>query len=259
MNKIEKQKKHFNSISEIYNKHRNNITTRSYLYLLWNYFFIDLNKRLSNSKVEILDLMCGNGAFIEIFKKNCKLEFDYTGIDISKNMIALAKKKYKKHKFVCRDVSALNLNNKKFDLVVIIGGLHHVYDQVDNILSLVKKHMHKDSIFINIEPTSNFILTEKIRDYIYKKNDIFDYETEKGFKMNELNKLYNLKGLNVVNQDFFGCLCYVLYYNPDAFPYLNKFGKYLLRPLFKFEKFFFKSFFFKKISFATFSILKRQS
>ena len=257
MNKIEKQKKHFDSISEIYDKQRNNNVTKSYRFLLWKYFFIDLNKRLPSNNIEILDLMCGSGEFIEIFQKHCNLEFNYTGIDISKNMITLAKKKYQKHKFVCDDVSKLNLNDKKFDLIVLIGGLHHVYDQVDNILSQINKHMNKESIFINIEPTSDFILTEKIRDYIYKRNEIFDYETEKGFKLNELNKSYNLNNLDIVNQDYFGCLCYVLYYNPDAFPYLNKFGKYLLKPLFKLEKFFFKSFIFKKISFATFSILKR--
>ena len=74
MNKIEKQKRHFDSISDIYNKYMNNVITRSYRNLLWNYFFIDLNKRLTQNKVEILDLMYGNGEFIEIFQKHCKLE-----------------------------------------------------------------------------------------------------------------------------------------------------------------------------------------
>ena len=106
----------------------------------------------------------------------------------------------------------------------------------------MKKSAHRDTIFIDIEPTSDFVLIEKIRDYIYKRNDIFNYETEKGFKMNQLNKLYNSNGLNIANQDYFGYRCCVLYYNPDAFPYLNKFGKDLLKTLFKFEKLFFFGF-----------------
>ena len=42
---------------------------------------------LSTNKMRVLDLGCGNGRFYKFLKCNLKNEFDYQGVDISKNLV----------------------------------------------------------------------------------------------------------------------------------------------------------------------------
>jgi hypothetical protein len=113
--------------------------------------------------------------------------------------------------------------------------------------------------FINFEPAHDNFLFRKIRKYIYEKNSLFDAETECAYDLEELNRFYSRAGLNLVDQMYPGLLGYILYYNPDAFPWLNMGTESWVRWLFRLEKYFYRTRVGKRMSFATLSLLKKEN
>ncbi len=72
---------------------------------------------------KILDLGCGNGRLLEIFKDK---KVDYIGVDNSEKLIEIAKKKYSKARFQVADALNLPFPNNYFDKVFCIAVLHHI-------------------------------------------------------------------------------------------------------------------------------------
>lgn len=71
---------------------------------------------------KVLDLGCGNGRLFELL---CRYNVDYTGIDISEELIKAAKKKYPQAKFSIGDITNLK-SSKKYDYIFSIAVLHHI-------------------------------------------------------------------------------------------------------------------------------------
>ena len=88
-------------------------------------------------------------------------------------------------------------------------------------------------------------------------NDIFDTETEKDFRLDQLNKIYFNNGFHLLHQEYPGLLAYILYYNPDAFPFLNIGNKYLVRFFNFIDLIITKTGIGKKLSFATLSVMTK--
>jgi tRNA (uracil-5-)-methyltransferase TRM9 len=81
-------------------------------------------KKYANSGDKILDLGCGNGRLSELFKKedNC----NYFGTDFSKELIAIARKKYKNEKFYLANALKLPFLSDQFDMVYCLSVFHHI-------------------------------------------------------------------------------------------------------------------------------------
>jgi len=97
---------------------------------------------------KILDLGCGNGRLYKILK-NKKIE--YTGVDISKKLIEIAKKELSDQestqpKFFVGDALNLLLKNHEFDIIFAIALLHHIPTQrlqlkvLRNCFKILKKN-----------------------------------------------------------------------------------------------------------------------
>jgi len=72
---------------------------------------------------KILDLGCGNGRFVELFKnKGVK----YIGIDVSEKLIEIARKKYPEEKFQVFDGLKIPSEDNYFDKIFCIAVLHHI-------------------------------------------------------------------------------------------------------------------------------------
>lgn len=71
----------------------------------------------------ILDVGCGNGRLLESLKEK---KINYTGIDSSKELIKIARKKYKEEKFEIMDMEKLDFPDKTFDAAFSIASLHHL-------------------------------------------------------------------------------------------------------------------------------------
>lgn len=109
---LEKTHQDYDTIAEHFSKTRNFVWEE--LKSLSQYSF---------AGERVLDLGCGNGRLLEIFKDK---SIDYIGVDSSEKLIEIAKRKYPKAKFQKGDGLNLPFPANYFDKIYSIAVLHHI-------------------------------------------------------------------------------------------------------------------------------------
>ncbi|HYE37791.1 class I SAM-dependent methyltransferase [Methylocaldum sp.] len=255
MNDIERQREHFEGVSEQYFFARQNRNHLRFKYLLWKSFFEDKRNLLCNGN-KVLEPMCGYSEGKAILETHFGEPIRYTGFDFSRPLVDEAKLRYPDTNIFVGDVTCFEAS-EQYDVIILIGGLHHVYAHTKDVLDRITSALKSGGYFINFEPTQNNSLFRFVRERIYKSNKIFDDETERAYNLDELNRLYAASGLHIVDQIYPGLLAYIMYYNPDAFPILNLGGESTVRFLFGLEKYFYRTSLARKLSFATLTLLQK--
>ena len=103
-------------------------------------------KRWSRRNETVLDLGCGNGYLAPAFSSK-----GYLGVDSDPLCIEIAKKTYPKHKFITANATKVDLE-KKFDLVLIVGLIHHLDNkETRNTINVIKRHLKKGGRVLVIE------------------------------------------------------------------------------------------------------------
>jgi 2-polyprenyl-3-methyl-5-hydroxy-6-metoxy-1,4-benzoquinol methylase len=121
-----------------------NRKTLKQLYSLNKNFYSNTNKYFSNSrdyfwsgwdkclkyiqsKDSLLDVGCGNGRFAGFLEKHIQ-NFNYMGIDNSKELLQIARETYPQYEFQLLDLQERmsNLLDEKFDVITLFGVLHHI-------------------------------------------------------------------------------------------------------------------------------------
>jgi SAM-dependent methyltransferase len=250
----DRQATHFEAIAGRYFSARRSPNHLLYKDLLWKTVFENLRPAAAGT-LDVLEPMCGYAEGKTIIEWNYSASIRYEGFDTSPTLIEQVSKQ-------CPGVGVFQADirnftpEKKYDVIILVGGLHHVYRDAAAVLSMLRGALKDDGTFINLEPTQNCFITRTARRLIYKSNSFFDPQTERAFDLAELNRLYSLSGFTVVRQVYPGLLAHVLYYNPDAFPKLNVGGPALVKLLFRFDRLFMSNAVGKLLSFATLSILR---
>ena len=104
---------------------------------------------------KILDIGCDGGTFTKKISDYTKSK-DITGIDIYKDSIEYASKKYPDFKFIVADCNKLPFKNETFDLITSLEVLEHIQD-VDQFFKEAKRCLKKDGFFIILVPNENFL------------------------------------------------------------------------------------------------------
>ncbi len=250
---IEKQKEHFEAISETYFNARKDPNHLLLKKLMWNDFFIK-NEKHFYKKVKMVEPMCGYAEGFDIVSHY--LEVDYQGFDYCSNLVSKVNTSRPELKVNVGDVTKFD-SEESYDLAVIIGGLHHVYRHTDDVLKRVHNSLKPGGLLICLEPTQNNPVFKMIRNQIYKKNDLFDQDTEQAYNLKDLNQSFMKAGFKILDQSYPGLLSYVLYYNPDAFPNLNLGGSLVVRTTYGLDKIFIRNKIGSFFSFATLSLLQK--
>jgi SAM-dependent methyltransferase len=110
---LEETRKGYDQIAEDFSKTRNHPLEQ-----LGNLFDNYLQK-----KDKVLDLGCGNGRYMESFLAK---KVDYIGMDESRPLIEIAKKKYPKEQFIVGSALDLPFPGGDFDKVFSLAVLHHI-------------------------------------------------------------------------------------------------------------------------------------
>lgn len=111
-------------------------------------FLEQVFKKYSDRKVgKILDLGCGTGLHdAELSKRG----YIVTGIDLSKEMIEIAKEKNQNINFLVGDMANFNLN-RKFDCIIcMFSSLGYLTEnnQIENFFKSIKKHLNEKGLLI---------------------------------------------------------------------------------------------------------------
>ena len=94
----------------------------------------------------LLELACGTGAILKILAKS----YDVAGLDLSPQMLLLARKKLPHVRFYRKDMVSFSLG-KKFDVIIC------VFDSIDHVLKFAdwkkifrnaSRHLEKDGLFL---------------------------------------------------------------------------------------------------------------
>jgi SAM-dependent methyltransferase len=253
---VEQQREHFNGISDKYfsaRKHPNHLLLKN---LIWDKF-LKRNAAIAPGVNTVLEPMCGMAEGYEILSKYLKPNLQYHGFDYSENMVEIARQRTPELNIEWNDVTAYKSNGTLFDLIFLIGGLHHVYSRTQEVLDNLGKALRPGGYFLSFEPTHNNWLTRRVRQRIYESNDLFDDDTEQGFEYRDLDSYFKNAGYTKVDEVYPGLLAYVLYYNPDAFPKLNVGGTALVSMLFSLDRMLWSNWLGRKLSFATISLWRR--
>lgn len=98
---------------------------------------------------KVLDVGCGFGNLLEFLPKN----INYVGIDLSQNYINYAKKRYNSRgRFICGDVTKLNLSREKFDVIFIGSLFHHLPGKdVEKLLKSLLHLMKKETVIVSAD------------------------------------------------------------------------------------------------------------
>lgn len=135
---------------------------------------------------KILDLCCGTGQFA---KKLSSQGYDVTGIDISKNMIEIARTNNTKAKFIVNDITDYHTNETYDGITSIFDSLNHILKEEElekvfnnsfkmlNIGGLLFFDMLMEEGFIDYWNSNNSKVSDK---HVYIDNSFYDNETKLG-------------------------------------------------------------------------------
>jgi len=136
----------------------------------WAKFILDKCDKYEVYKDTYLDLACGTGNLTQFVSQDFKKTW---AVDLSPYMLSKAEEKLrgKRIKFICQDITQLNLKDK-FNLVTCcLDGTNYILDSKD-ILKFFKNvynHLNEDGIFI-FDINSYYKLKEILG------NNIFNYD-----------------------------------------------------------------------------------
>jgi SAM-dependent methyltransferase len=257
MDDRQQQREHFEAVSERYFSARQNENHLLLKKLLWDDFLAGKESILPQDG-DVLEAMCGYSEGKSILESRFPVRFRYSGFDYSRPLVDKARERFPEARIFVADATQFD-EVDSCDLIILIGGLHHVYRHTDEVLARLHRALRPGGHFINFEPTQDNFLFRKIRQRIYDRNALFDADTERAYELGDLNAAYRRAGFTIRDQVYPGLLSYVLYYNPDAFPRLNLGGPRCVKAAFALDRPFFRSAIGRYFSFATLSLLAKAS
>ncbi|MEE8575173.1 MAG: class I SAM-dependent methyltransferase [Thermodesulfobacteriota bacterium] len=216
----DRQREHFDSISEKYISSRGGEKPEAYKEVMWGRILSKLSEFLPReSSFTGIEPMCGNAdasrRILDYFP-GAKMD----AFDLSRSMLEGAVGSDESRLSVYEsDILKFN-KTSEYDLALVIGGLHHIPHDTGRGVGNIRRALKKGGLFLNFEPTHNNFFFKAVRERIYKKNEIFEEESECAFTLKEYNRLLADNGFEILYQCYPGLIGYVLYYNPDAFPLL---------------------------------------
>ena len=252
---VARQTAHFDSVAETYRtsrQHRNHLTLKD---LMWREFLGDKDA-LRRGGMAVLEPMCGFADGRDILARHLGIDFDYSGFDYSSAVVDSLKQSSPDISVSRQDVTRFEAE-RQYDMVILLGGLHHVPHAAADVVGRLARAIKPGGYFISLEPTDGNALFTWVRRWIYRRNALFDEGTERSFTLGEYYGMFEAAGLHHVDSFFPGLLAYVLYYNPDAFPWLNVGGEGLVRAVWRLERPFRRNGIGRRLSFATLGLWQR--
>lgn len=167
-----------------------------YYDLIFGNWIIKMQTRIIKSakirnKSKILDVGCGTGNLLYLLEKYTNAEL--YGIDISKEMLKIAKKKLRNSNLKLAQVENLKFSKNYFDYIFIVDAFHHFSDKekvMKNFYRVLKRKgkliivdvnfgTFLNNIFQKLEPGNSGIYTKQEMKNIFKQYNFREIEQKK--------------------------------------------------------------------------------
>jgi SAM-dependent methyltransferase/predicted O-methyltransferase YrrM len=165
----------------------------------------EVMKGIAADGSSVLEVGCASGYYYEILEYLLNRRLDYTGVDYSEAMIAMARDYYPKGTFFAADGASLFFADRAFDTVISSCVLLHVPNYREHILETAR--VAKDFIVLSRTPVCRKRPTQHLRKYAYGVETV-----ELVFNEDELLREFSLCGFAVKNGIQYDA-------NPDADQY----------------------------------------
>lgn len=183
----EKITKHFDKLAVDYDSYKQK---NAYYYKNLKKTYAELIPDAKNSK--IIEIGCGTGDIIASLKPAAGM-----GIDISKSMIALARKKHFEIRFEVAAAETVKLK-EKFDYIILPDVIEHLQD-VEKIISNLKNLMKPDSRII-------ISMANPVWEPVLKLLEFFRLKMPEGphkrISITNLKRIIKSKKLEIVDERF---------------------------------------------------------
>jgi len=164
---------------------------------IWSLYFnrsyrksIEVVLRDIKGNTRILDIGCGTGGLEQHLNKSIAEKVEVHGIDISPNMIEIAKAKNQFSKnisFSVATVQKIPFPNDYFDIVFCLNSFHHYHNQ-QHALSEIERVMNKKGKFILLDVVADGLIRKlwaKTLTVIFREDYASFHETRALIKMLE--------------------------------------------------------------------------
>ncbi len=152
---------------------------------------------------KILDLCTGTGDIAGFIKK-IQPTAQIKAIDVSEEMLELAKTKYKYIDFVTADCTSLSFENESFDICTISFGLRNIQDREKALLEIYRV-LKKDGVFLHLDFANSNNFADKVFNvyvwflskFFFKKFIPYEYfrKSKREFpRPDELIKMFETQG-----------------------------------------------------------------
>ncbi len=160
------QRSHYNQIAEDYEKHYSDPFSIEYRR---RFIYVPMLQGIDLSEMTVLDAMCGSGQTTAyLLGRNAKV----TGLDISTEAIGSYRTKWSECDAIERSLLDSGIPANSFDLVVVVGGLHHMHPNVSRAVSEIHRVLKPGGYFCFMEPHSNSV-PDLVRRFWYKYDRFF--------------------------------------------------------------------------------------
>lgn len=120
--------------------------------------FNEVKRILSKTGGWALDIGCADGTFTKVLLDKTGVQ-KIIGIDVLKNSVSFAKKRYKKNKrmsFRVGDAHQLPFDSKTFDAVFCLEALEHMFDPL-KVLNEIYRVLKKEGYVVILVPSENWL------------------------------------------------------------------------------------------------------
>ena len=171
------QKKYYNDIADVYDRHYYNTAALKYRYRLYDEIFESFNLKGKN----VLDALCGGGEETEYYlKKGCVV----TGLDLSEKQCQIYSNRFPRNMVICSSILKTSFPDETFDLVVV-DSLHHIQPEVNKaLMEIVRILKHKGHLLIWEPNAASFL--DKLRKFWYRLDRRYFQSNEQSIDLQKL-------------------------------------------------------------------------
>jgi 2-polyprenyl-3-methyl-5-hydroxy-6-metoxy-1,4-benzoquinol methylase len=195
---------HYDRLIDLYEEHATEPSTQKY-----RRRFIDepLLRGIELEGRAVLEAMCGSGHSTGLLlERGARV----TGLDVSEQAIELFRAKWPQCEAVVESILASTLAPGSFDVVVVVGGLHHVHPHVEEAAEQIWKLLKPGGYFCFSEPHTGSLMNFARRLW-YARDPMFE-SNEAAIDVEMLRQATETK-FDVVTERYYGNVAHTLVLN----------------------------------------------